>query len=106
MGAHGFKKEWWHRNGSRHGIPQTLHRISGISGRSGDLIGVVIRVGRTVTGIVEKMLPQEFRGSPESILLVGPPNSGKTTVLREFARLISNQDNRVVVVVDKTSEIA
>lgn len=103
---HDYRRGWWQQNGSRMGIPSTLHRLSGISARQGELIGVVVRVGRTVTGIVERMLPEELRRSPESVLLVGPPNSGKTTVLREFARLLSDQDNRVVVVVDKTSEIA
>eukprot|EP00931_Biecheleriopsis_adriatica_P101018 TRINITY_DN76246_c0_g1_i1.p1 TRINITY_DN76246_c0_g1~~TRINITY_DN76246_c0_g1_i1.p1 ORF type:complete len:550 (-),score=86.25 TRINITY_DN76246_c0_g1_i1:298-1947(-) len=101
-----FRGGWWHENGSRYGLPGTLHRVSGISGRHHDLIGVIIRVGRTVEGTVEKMLPSELRRSASSILLVGPPNSGKTTVLREFARMLSDQDNKVVVVVDKTSEIA
>ena len=90
----GFEANWWHVNGSRHGIPRTLHRLSGISGRQGELIGVVIRVGRSITGVVEKMLPTDLRCSRESVLLVGPPNSGKTTVLREFARLLSDQEIR------------
>lgn len=97
---------WWNYNGGRQGIPRTLHRLSGISGRQGELIGVVLRIGRTIPGAVERMLPESLRSSANSILLVGPPNSGKTTVLREFARLLSDHDDRVVVVVDKTSEIA
>lgn len=101
-----FRDGWWHQNGSRLGIKGTLHRLSGISGRKRSLIGVVIRVGRTITGTVERMLPEELRKLRESVLLIGPPNSGKTTVLREFARLFSDHDDRVVVVVDKTSEIA
>ena len=97
---------WWHSNGSRHGIPATLHRISGISGRTGELIGVVIRIGRAVPGIVQRMLPGELQTATDSILFIGPPNAGKTTILRDFARSRSDNDNQVTVVVDKTSEIA
>lgn len=103
--VNGFEEGWWHVNGGRHGVPRTLHRLSGISGRQGELIGVVFRIGRTITGVVERMLPASVRSTSDSILLIGPPNSGKTTVLREFARLLSDRDDRVVVVVDKTSEI-
>eukprot|EP00656_Telonema_subtile_P028165 TRINITY_DN30451_c0_g1_i1.p1 TRINITY_DN30451_c0_g1~~TRINITY_DN30451_c0_g1_i1.p1 ORF type:complete len:229 (+),score=48.38 TRINITY_DN30451_c0_g1_i1:247-933(+) len=52
------------------------------------------------------MLPPQWLTTSKSILIVGAPNSGKTTCLREFARLLSSDMSRVVVVVDKTNEIA
>lgn len=108
MGGPGsiFPPDWWMESGSRFGIPGTLHRVSGIAGRTHKLIGVVVRIGRTIGGVVQRMLPPTLISSRQSILIIGPPNSGKTTVLRELSRHLSTERGNIVVVVDKTCEIA
>lgn len=94
----------------RKGIAGTLHRLSIIVHPTNmcdgqpRVIGVTARVGRSIHGILEKMAPLLLKSS-QSILLIGRPGVGKTTVLREFARMLSANNNLVVVVVDKTNEI-
>jgi len=94
----------------RIGIDGTLHRLSVIlSHRTSQqgvnpVIGVTARVGKTVEGTLDAMAPDLLQTSA-SILLIGRPNSGKTTALREFARRLSEDKNQIVVVVDKTCEI-
>lgn len=58
---------WWENAGGRFGISETLHRVSGIKGRSGDLIGVIIRIGRSVGGVVQRMLPPSLNLDMDSI---------------------------------------
>jgi len=101
-----FPQEWWLESGSRFGIPGTLHRVSGIAGRTHKLIGVIVRIGRSIGGVVQRMLPPSLLERGHSILIIGPPNSGKTTVLRDLARQLSSRRSNIVVVVDKTCEIA
>ena len=96
-----FPPQWWLESGSRFGIPRTLHRVSGIPGRTRALIGVIVRIGRSIGGVVQRMLPPALVVSGKSILIIGPPNSGKTTVLRDLARLLSETRSNIVVVVDK-----
>mmetsp|Transcript_14155 Transcript_14155/g.48781 ORF Transcript_14155/g.48781 Transcript_14155/m.48781 type:complete len:446 (-) Transcript_14155:44-1381(-) len=94
----------------RKGIEGTLHRLSVITHPSFHperVIGVAARIGRVVQGTVERMarfLVED--GLHKSVLLVGRPGVGKTTVLRELSRLLSDQLSLNVVVVDKTCEIA
>ena len=76
-----FPKDWWLDARSRSGIPRTLHRVSGIAGRTLKLIGVVVRIGRTIGGVVQRMIPPALLSKGGSILIIGPPNSGKTTIL-------------------------
>lgn len=90
---------------NRAGIPRTLHRISAIRNRTGDAIGLTCRVGRAVFGtvnIVKDMLIEDKK----SILLLGPPGVGKTTLLREAARVLADEAGARVVVVDTSNEIA
>mmetsp|Transcript_34674 Transcript_34674/g.79424 ORF Transcript_34674/g.79424 Transcript_34674/m.79424 type:complete len:557 (-) Transcript_34674:153-1823(-) len=101
-----FPADWWLESGSRFGIPGTLHRVSGVAGRTHKLIGVIVRIGRSIGGVVQRMLPASLVERGHSILIIGPPNSGKTTVLRDLARQLSSKRNNIVVVVDKTCEIA
>eukprot|EP00466_Bigelowiella_natans_P021185 jgi/Bigna1/82641/fgenesh1_pg.95_\ len=95
----------------RVGIPGTLHRLSVITHpatKPQKVIGVAARVGRVVTGIVRRMAPSVIFDSKKSLLLIGRPGVGKTTVLRELARILSEQTEERslnVIVVDKTCEI-
>jgi stage III sporulation protein SpoIIIAA len=87
---------------NRAGIEQTLHRISAIRNRAGRIVGLTCRVGRAVYGTIDIIL-DVVRGG-KSICLLGPPGVGKTTILRECARVLS-EDRRRVVIVDTSNEI-
>ena len=87
---------------NRAGIERTLHRISAIRNRKGDVIGLTCRVGRAVYGAIE--IIKDIVADDKSILLLGRPGVGKTTLLREAARLRS--ELKRVVIVDTSNEIA
>ena len=89
---------------NRAGIERTLHRISAIRNRSGEIVGLTCRVGRAVTGTID--IIKDIVVSGQSILLLGPPGIGKTTMLRECARVLSDERNKRVVIVDTSNEIA
>ncbi len=87
---------------NRAGIERTLHRISAIRNRKGKIIGLTCRVGRAIYGTIE--IIKDIIMSDKSILLLGRPGVGKTTLLREAAR-VRGQERRVVIV-DTSNEIA
>jgi stage III sporulation protein SpoIIIAA len=87
---------------NRAGIERTLHRISGILNRQGQVIGLTCRVGRAVFGTVDVV--QDILESGQSLLLLGRPGVGKTTLLREAARVLA--EKKRVVIVDTSNEIA
>jgi stage III sporulation protein SpoIIIAA len=87
---------------NRAGIERTLHRISAIRNRKGKVIGLTCRVGRAVYGTIE--IIKDIVTSDKSILLLGRPGVGKTTLLREAARV--RGDQKRVVIVDTSNEIA
>lgn len=87
---------------NRAGIEQTLHRISAIRNRNGKVVGLTCRVGRAVSGTLD--IIADIIRSGKSICLLGKPGVGKTTMLRECARLLA--DDKRVVVVDTSNEIA
>ena len=87
---------------NRAGIERTLHRISAIRNRRGRIIGLTCRVGRAVYGTIE--IIKDIVMSDNSILLLGRPGVGKTTVLREAARV--RGEHKRVVIVDTSNEIA
>ena len=87
---------------NRAGIERTLHRISAIRNRKGKIIGLTCRVGRAIYGTIE--IIKDIMLSDKSILLLGRPGVGKTTLLREAAR-VRGEDRRVVIV-DTSNEIA
>ena len=89
---------------NRAGIPRTLHRISAIRNRYGTIVGLTCRVGRAVHGTIS--IIKDLVESDQSILLLGRPGVGKTTMLREVARVIADEMRKRVVIVDTSNEIA
>jgi stage III sporulation protein SpoIIIAA len=89
---------------NRAGIERTLHRISAIRNRNGRVVGLTCRVGRAVFGTIE--IINDFVESGKSILIMGRPGIGKTTMLREAARVLADDMGKRVVVVDTSNEIA
>ena len=89
---------------NRAGIERTLHRISAIRNRTGEIVGLTCRVGRAVFGTVAMV--RDLLDSGESLLLMGRPGVGKTTALREIARVLADDLGKRVVVIDTSNEIA
>jgi len=86
---------------NRAGIERTLHRISGIRNRRGEVVGLTCRIGRAVFGTIA--IIQDIVESGKSILILGKPGVGKTTMLREAARVLA--ETKRVVIVDTSNEI-
>ena len=89
---------------NRAGIERTLHRISAIRNRTGKIVGLTLRVGRAVFGTIKIIEDQVLSG--KSILLLGRPGVGKTTLLREVARVLADEARKRVIIVDTSNEIA
>ena len=89
---------------NRAGIERTLHRISAIRNRKGRIIGLTCRIGRAVFGTIKMIEDLAFSG--KNILLLGRPGVGKTTMLRETARVLSVEAHKRVIIVDTSNEIA
>ncbi len=89
---------------NRAGIPRTLHRISAMRNRSGRIVGLTCRVGRAVHGTIS--IIRDLVESGKSVLLLGRPGVGKTTMLRETARVLADDVRKRVVIVDTSNEIA
>jgi len=88
---------------NRAGIERTLHRISAIRNRHAKVIGLTCRVGRAVEGTIDMI--ESIVRSGQSILLLGRPGIGKTTKLREIARVLADDGGMRVVIVDTSNEI-
>src|SRR5262249_37115237 len=89
---------------NRAGIERTLHRISAIRNRNGKIVGLTLRIGRAVYGTIE--IINDFVETGKSILIMGRPGIGKTTMLREAARVLADEHGKRVAVVDTSNEIA
>ncbi|HZP57226.1 MAG TPA: R3H domain-containing nucleic acid-binding protein [Dehalococcoidia bacterium] len=89
---------------NRAGIERTLHRISCIRNRRGRIVGLTCRVGRAVFGTIKVI--EDLIKTGRSTLLLGRPGVGKTTMLREVARVLADDMNKRVVIVDTSNEIA
>ncbi|GAB4813775.1 hypothetical protein N2152v2_000821 [Parachlorella kessleri] len=88
---------------NRAGVQGTLHRISAIRNRRGTVVGLTCRVGRAVTGHIDMI--RDILDVPNSVLFLGRPGVGKTTVIREMARVLSDDLQKRVVIVDTSNEI-
>ena len=86
---------------NRAGIERTLHRISALRNRAGKVVGLTLRVGRAVYGTME--IIRDVVESGKSILLLGRPGVGKTTLLREVARVLADDLGKRVVIVDTSN---
>jgi len=86
---------------NRGGLERTLHRISAIRNRRGDIVGLTCRVGRAVYGTID--IIQDLIDEGKSLLILGRPGVGKTTMLREAARILA--ETKRVVIVDTSNEI-
>jgi stage III sporulation protein SpoIIIAA len=88
---------------NRAGIERTLHRVSAIRNRQGKVVGLTLRVGRAIFGTIDML--KDLIGTGLNILLLGRPGVGKTTKLREVARVLADDLNKRVMVVDTSNEI-
>ena len=102
--AHCVKQVGEFGGDNRAGIERTLHRISAIRNRKGEIIGLTCRVGRAVYGTIAMI--RDLVETGKSILLLGKPGMGKTTALREIARVLADDLNKRVVIIDSSNEIA
>jgi stage III sporulation protein SpoIIIAA len=89
---------------NRAGIERTLHRISAMRNRRGEIVGLTCRVGRAVFGTIGMI--RDLVESGQSILMLGRPGVGKTTALREIARVLADDLGQRVVIIDSSNEIA
>ena len=89
---------------NRAGIERTLHRISAIRNRRGRIVGLTCRIGRAVFGTID--IIRDIIEEGKSLLMLGRPGVGKTTKLREVARILSDEFKKRVVIVDTSNEIA
>lgn len=89
---------------NRAGIEKTLHRISSLRNRQGSVIGLTCRVGRAVFGTIS--IVRDLLEKKKSILLLGRPGVGKTTAIREIARVLSDDMKKRVIIIDTSNEIA
>ncbi|MGB2878234.1 MAG: R3H domain-containing nucleic acid-binding protein [Dehalococcoidales bacterium] len=89
---------------NRAGIERTLHRISAIRNRKERIVGLTCRVGRAVFGTIK--IIEDLVESGKSVMLLGRPGVGKTTMLREVARVLADDINKRVIIVDTSNEIA
>ena len=95
---HGFRED------NRTGIEKTFHRISAIRDRYGEIVGVTVRFGRFIYGAAAVLEPL-LKTQREGLMLIGRPGVGKTTLLRDVARILAAEIGPNVVIVDSSNEI-
>ena len=90
-------------NDNRTGINKTLHRISCIRNKDGIIIGLTCRIGRNIFGGIT--LIRDLLETKKSILFLGQPGSGKTTIIREISNVLSSENDKRVIIIDNANEI-
>ena len=93
-------------NENRAGIERTLHRISCIRNRQFLINGLTCRVGRAIFGTPHGAVVRDLLESEKSILILGKPGVGKTTIIREIARVLADEMEKRVIIIDTSNEIA
>jgi len=88
---------------NRAGIERSLHRVSCLKNRKGNIIGLTYRVGRAIFGTLT--IVRDLLESSQSILILGKPGVGKTTTIREIARILSDEMQKRVIIIDTSNEI-
>ncbi len=96
--VHGFRED------NRTGIDKTVHRIAAIRDRYDEIVGITIRIGRFLRGVAEP-LSKILLEQRDSLMLIGSPGVGKTTLLRDIARLLAAKFGSRVIIVDSSNEI-
>ena len=91
-------------NENRAGIERTLHRISCIRNRQFLINGLTCRVGRAIFGTISVI--RDLLESEKSILILGKPGVGKTTIIREIGRVLADEMEKRVIIIDTSNEIA
>lgn len=91
-------------NENRAGIERTLHRISCIRNRQFLINGLTCRIGRSIFGTVSVI--RDLLESEKSILILGKPGVGKTTIIREIGRVLADELEKRVIIIDTANEIA
>jgi stage III sporulation protein SpoIIIAA len=91
-------------NENRAGIERTLHRISCIRNRQFLIVGLTCRVGRAIFGTISAI--RDLLESEKSILILGKPGVGKTTIIREIGRVLADEMEKRVIIIDTSNEIA
>ena len=91
-------------NENRAGIERTLHRISCIRNRQFLINGLTCRIGRAIFGTIS--IIRDLLESEKSILILGKPGVGKTTIIREIARVLADEMEKRVIIIDTSNEIA
>ena len=90
-------------NENRAGIERTLHRISCIRNRQFLVTGLTCRIGRSIFGAISVI--RDLLESDNSILILGKPGVGKTTIIREISRVLSDEIEKRVIIIDTSNEI-
>lgn len=89
---------------NRANIKETLHRISCIRNKYGIIIGLTCRIGRSTVGILN--IIRDFIETNNSLLILGKPGTGKTTIIREIGRVFADEQRKRVIIIDMSNEIA